>query len=471
MKKLKISICIMLVIALISGCGTEKPLQKLDEKATGKLKVFYSQGNHAFQENYGKLFNVKYPNIELEVIDQSEVDMDGVKWGSDKHKQQLKQLIAKHQPDVMLLEQDLFAELAQNNKLYSLDTLMIQDNFDIKGYMDGYMEMIKQLGKGNIYGLAPVFYPMVLYYNASLFKEHKVAPPNNKMTWQEIVAIAKRFTGGTGKNKIYGLEQRDGSGVEGLVLAVGETLGLRLLDEKEETLLIHSAGWKQAFQLVADAVRSKAVYVGDKTPDGQIVHDMWGKFLQGKAAMVMESSGYVNQITQSKNEVGIKEKDLNWDMVTVPIHSASPHESAFIRMGDFWAIGANSTNLNVAWQFVSFFNSPEKAKSDAKIMGYDGIPTRKQVSKEIDGKNKEVFYLLQPKESKLIKSLMVDLPNDFMDSYMKLVGEAIQSMVDNKKTVDEAMMELQHKGQAALIKARLKEKVRKEKEQVKNKAS
>ncbi|MBN3525553.1 hypothetical protein [Paenibacillus apiarius] len=154
-------------------------------------------------------------------------------------------------------------------------------------------------------------------------------------------------------------------------------------------------------------------------------------------------------------------------IVTVPIDPASPDTSATVYLNEIYAISADSANKRAAWEFIKFVNGPEVAKAASRTLDGGRIPTRNQFFKEMDGKSMEAFYMLKPKDSNT--SWGNDkVPMEFYQPFRKLETEALQAVIDNKKTVDEAVAELQQKGEVVLIKAREEEKARKAAEQAKS---
>lgn len=451
LSKWRIGLLLFVVVTLISGCFGEKPIvEKLGIDAEGELKVFTGFTEEAFHASYGQTFNMKYPNVKLKVINDHGINETQ---GSERYKLELEKLFAKEKPDLMVVDESHFAEWAQNGKLYNLDGLITQDGFDLTGYMDGYMDRIKRLGNGNILGLSPSISPKVMFYNADLFKEHGIELPRNKMTWQEVIDLGSRFANvGTGKDKVYGIQ---GEFPEAFLQSITSTSALTLLDAKKEKVLINSDGWKQAIKLATDAVRDETAYVGNVNEPENVQGE---KFMQGKIAMQIHYPGFITDLKAIKSD-SLRKKyglsDFEWGMVTVPIDPASPNESTNISMDKVFTIPKDSANLSIAWEFVKLLNSPEKAKSDSKSIGYSSIPARNQFFKEIEGKSTEAFYLLQPKADK-----RMDDDSEFRNSFDKLLHEALKEIIDNKKTVDEAVAELQQKGQALLIKMREEEKAK-----------
>ncbi|MBN3525552.1 ABC transporter substrate-binding protein [Paenibacillus apiarius] len=465
-RKWKIAVLMLTVLALISGCLGEKPvLEELGEDGKGKIKVLYYDESNFYRE-YGNYFNVKFPEIEFEVISTSE--MYANQEGPVDYKAEMKKFLDKHKPDVMFLDKEVFGEYAQAGKLYNLDAVIAQEKFDLEGYMPGIIDLIREKGNGSIYGLTPSFYTNVMFYNADLFKEHGIEPPRNKMSWQEVIDLSSRFANiGSGEDQIYGMYEEYGQ-ADQVLRKIASTSSLQLFDAKGEKLLIDSDGWKNAIKTAADAIRSKAIYVNPprNRGDGPVyMPNDDNKFMSGKAAMIMQGPWYMNQLKNRKMYTQ-NAKDFDWGIVTLPVDPASPDTSADVYLNEIYAISADSANKRAAWEFIKFVNGPEVAKAASRTL--DGrIPTRNQFFKEVDGKSMEAFYMLKPKDND--KSYWDDkVPMEFYEPFGQLQTEALQAIIDNKKTVDEAVAELQQKGEAALIKAREEEKARKAAEQAKS---
>ncbi|WP_242069673.1 hypothetical protein [Paenibacillus dendritiformis] len=72
--KWKLALLLTLVVALLSGCFGEKPvLDELGKDGKGKSKVVY-YNEESFYSQYGNYFNVKYPDIEFEVVNLQEMN-------------------------------------------------------------------------------------------------------------------------------------------------------------------------------------------------------------------------------------------------------------------------------------------------------------------------------------------------------------------------------------------------------------
>ncbi|MCE5171319.1 extracellular solute-binding protein [Paenibacillus profundus] len=462
-QKWKAAILLLTVISLLGGCFAEKPvLEELDPEGKVKIKVMY-HNEESFYRDYGNgfdaNFNEKYPNIEFEVISLIKMYRDIEKNGTSYEEEYLK-LIENNKPDVLFTEKtDLFEKLAQEGKLYNLDPIIAQEKLDVDGYMPGLIDMLRGYGEGSLYGLAPSFYTQNLYYNADLFREYHIDPPRNQMSWKEVLELSKRFAGlGSEDKPIYGLTEEFGR-ADDLLFGMAATSSLRALDAKGEKLAFNTEGWKEAMELVADAVRSKAVFTHPLGEEGVSYYLQSEPFFGGEVAMVLGSSMFLNQILQGTRQENVKE--IEWNMVTVPVDPASPNESPFVDLNGIYAIAADSANKRAAWEFMKFVNSPEMAKAVSRSP-HAGLQTRSGFTKEVAGKSTESFYMLRPKAGggSIWGGSNVNRPDEFTFGFPSLVRKQLYEMVENGKSAEVAAAAIEGEGNALLKQARAAQKAK-----------
>ncbi|WGU92747.1 extracellular solute-binding protein [Paenibacillus dendritiformis] len=446
-RKWKMTGLLLSIAILLNGCMAGKPVQdELGEDATGSLKIWYPDVE-PFHTKYGQMFAAKFPGIQVDVL-QAREWIEEARQGD--YEEELKRLIELHKPDVLLLDQDEYEALAQAGKLYNLDPAIMQDQFDLSGYMPGMIDMLREKGDGSLYGLAPFIRPRVMYYNADLFKENSIDPPSNKMQWPDMFALAARFPNtGTEDAPVYGLI---GNEAHDVLSQVALTLDLQLFDAKGENVVLQSEGWKQAFQIAAEAIRSKAISVrspkeAGEGPEGYGYFLAINKFLNGEAAMLISDHHFASQLRS-------KAKTFDWGMVTVPINPARPDESTSVYVPQILAIAADSPRKQAAWNLIRFINGPEVAKARSRTAGSD-LPAIADYVSGGDRADTEVFYMLKP-AAQHNERVMKRVPDSFYQAYSSLVNEALQSVIDNVKPVDEALAELEQKAQAMLESARSK---------------
>ncbi|MFL1674734.1 ABC transporter substrate-binding protein [Paenibacillus dendritiformis] len=454
-KKWKVSILLLAVISLLGGCFGGKPaLEELDSEGKGKIKVlYYDEGS--FYSDYGNNFNVKYPNIEFEVINTGTIYQDMQENGTSYEEEYLK-FIEKHKPDVIMTSSDSFEKLVQEGKLYNLDTVIEQEKFDLDGFMPGLVDMLRERGGGSLYGLAPYFHASVIYYNADMFREHQIDPPRNQMSWKELLELSSRFAGlGSGDDQIYGLADEFGQ-ADGMLFNVALSSSLRVFDAKGEKITFNTDGWKEAMELTAKAIRDKGIYTASLEPEKEntMYYLQTEQFFKGKVAMILGSSWLMSNL-RNQAVYASDSEEINWEFVTAPVDPAAPEESAFTMLSSIYAIAADSPNKRAAWEFVKFVNGPEMAKAASRSFRGE-LPTRADAMKEVDGKSMEPFYMLRPKASSgsLWGGTSVNIPDRFRMTFSNIIIKELKAMVENGKSAEEAVAVIETEGNAALQEAR-----------------
>ncbi|MFD0715667.1 extracellular solute-binding protein [Paenibacillus sp. GCM10027626] len=445
----KLSLLLLGVAVVLSGCFGAKPvLEEMGEEDKGILKVLYYDEDSFYLE-YGNAFNAKFPNIELNVVSTKELMQKRANDESFDYRSELTKWIELHKPDVLLLGRNDYEAYAQEGKLYNLESIIKQERFDVEGYMPGLIDGLRASGGGSLYGLTPYFFTRVLYYNADLFTGNGIEPPHNGMAWEELLRLAARFAkAGTKDAPVYGLDASDGDAAA-LLDSIARTMKLQLFDEQGQQVLLQSEGWKEAFRLTADAVRSGAVKVLGPG-EGVSYFPSDDRFVNGQAAMVIAgpSLAYnINDTSYSK-----KAKKFEWGMVSVPVDRADPGKTPFASYRETFAISAQAANNRVAWEFIKYAAGPDRARADAQGMIYQ-LPTRIGIVKDINGKSAEPLYALTPMEENGERAGK-NVPKSFEVAYTPLLNEALQAVIGETKTVDEALANLQQQAQATLQAAR-----------------
>ncbi|CAH0118425.1 hypothetical protein PAE9249_00912 [Paenibacillus sp. CECT 9249] len=466
--KLKGLLAVLLVAAVLGGCGTgaKEALPKLDAEAEGTLRVMFWDENYFFQK-YGNLFATQFPNIEIEVVSTRSMYSDMDESGVFDYKKAFRKFVDKEQPDVLMMNIESYEELAAEGMLYDLESVIAQDKFDTAGMLPSVVELLREKGGGKLYGLAPTFYSNALYYNVDLFNEHQIDLPRDQMSWQELFDLAKRFpTGGDEKERIYGLQLRSyQSSIFDLINSMGQTEDLAFLSGDGEKLTFDSDNWRRVFDMGVNAIKSGAVYtpkqqdmMGGMTMEEYYSRDL---FISGRVGMILGATYYMRELEQA-SEMSKTIKKFQWDLVTIPVNPADPETSSELSLSDIFSVNANSANQRAAWEFIKYINGEQFAKIQSR--SFDGdLLTRTSIMKNTDNRNIEAFYKLKPKST--TNNTWEKMPSNFYGTLTNLFNEEAQQVVDGKKTTEEALSAIQEKGQLELIKAKEEEKKQKEQQE------
>jgi multiple sugar transport system substrate-binding protein len=448
----------MLAVGLVSGCsGSDgeksvpglKPLGK-DEQAT--IKVMYYD-ERSFFSQYGQLFMSKFPNIDLQVSSTT-----GIFKPNEDYDKAVEKFIEAQQPDIIMLHEGQYDKFVGEGKLLDLEAVVKEDKFDLTGIHPGILELLRTKGDGKLHGLAPEFYSRAVFYNKNLFDQYGVTYPKDQMSWDELLSLAKRFpTDGEKDKRVYGLYEQYEQGVFRMGSDIGHTNGLAYVDAGSMKMTIQTDGWKKAFQTAIDALQSKAIYKpepGQDMPRGGSMEEYLKQnlFIAGRAAMTIEGPYLLNNLKQAKDAL----KDItppNWEVVTMPVDPNHPDSGMGLSVGQIFAINAKSANQRAAWEFIKYISGDEFAKIMSRSQTSGGMLSRTAYVKDKDGHNLEAFYKLKPISGTLYQDYQ-KLPQTFFQSFQPLAEAELTEVLNNKKTLDAALQNIQTQGQAQLEKSK-----------------
>lgn len=451
-----LGIAVLCASLQFAGCrdSTETKLKQLgkDEKAT--IKVMSNLDVKSFYNQYGALFMAKHTNIDLQVASTQGVFNDTPVIDINK---EFEKFVDDQKPDVLLLMLNQYEDFAAKGRLYELDPIIRQDNFDLTGIMPTVIETIKSRSGGKLYGLAPGFVGDALYYNKTLFAKYGVPLPKDKMNWEELLELARRFpTTGDESSRVYGFafDSRSDNVFQN-VRMIGDSKGLSYVDTDNGTVTIRTEPWKQTAQLALDALKSGAIYV--PSPDKQFLSgssvDYYRSdpFIGGKVAMTIKGNFFMDQLNSAKPH--LKELMPDWDMVTIPVDPQNPDGAGGMNLYSIFAVNSQSPNPRAAWEFVKYVNDDEYARVASKsFMDLSTLPARTKYFREAEGRNVAAFAMQKGSSNKA----NTKLPAGFGQTFSMLADTEFKAVLEEKKTVDEALKTIQDKGQE-LFKAMLAE--------------
>ncbi|CAH0120382.1 MULTISPECIES: ABC transporter substrate-binding protein [unclassified Paenibacillus] len=439
----------MFVIALciaLGGCTLVKPEKSAEPR---RLKIMYYSEDYFYQE-YGDLFSTKYPNIEVQVVDYRGIDYESEKDGIKAETN----FINKEQPDVVLLSAEQYELYAADGMLLELDSFIRKENYDIDGIYPTIIDLLKEKGGGKLYGLSPRFYGNALFYNADLFAKYGVELPHDKMTWQEILELARRFPAdGDEKERVYGF------GLQGsvtsdrlldtLASSIAYTQGLTTVNPGTLKVTANTDSWRNVWKMALEAANSGAIYSPKE--------DFWGgsleeyylhkPFLMGRMAMTVDDSYLLQNIKQVKERIKAF-KPFQLGIAAGPVDPFEPDSSRDIQLQEIFAIRAGSPNSDAAWEFIKYVNGVEYAKIKSRTMNGNLLSRMGSYKEEYAENGLEAFYALKPKT--VSNGRESDIPNEFYPLFEELTKREIQRVQAKETTLDEALDRIQAEGQTVL---------------------
>lgn len=438
---------VLLCGVLFAGCSSAPARET---KQHSSLKIMYVDKAYFFTQ-YGDLFAMKYPNIDIEVITMNSLYRGD---NQDFHKA-LGDLIEKEQPDVIALNMEDYEKFSKEGKLMELDTLIERDKYDIGSIYPALIEILKDKGEGKLLGLAPSFYGNALFYNADLFAKHGVDVPHDGVTWKDILDTARRFpTDGDENTRIYGFGNDYDMSIGNLASTVAATQGLKYINTDTMKITLNTDSWKQTYQLAKKAVDAGVIYnpKDGGFQSGNLDDFYQGQlFLMGRSAMTTGNASLLNFMKNAKES--IKDyKSFQIGIVAGPVDPTEPDKSRNIKFNELFAIRPNTPNADAAWEFLKYVNGEDFAKVKAKSLN-NGLMSRMGYSKEFEGVSLDVFYKLQPNLDGISSMDNNKIPKGFYPQYQLIIDRELKLVQDNKKSMDEALQTIEQEGQVVLDKA------------------
>jgi len=471
-----IGLALSLFIPILAACNSKNTDDPANRR-TLRIGTLYGskQDETYFRQQYTDLFEFSHQGIDIEIvpaIDWSTQQFDNMdengRWIQPDQLAKTKEIMTGTNPvDVMIFDINLLNTLVEENMLKQLDPLLQQDKIDTSVFVPSVIDSIREQGNGNIYALTPTFMPSALFYNAKLFTDAGVTPPQDDMSWDEVFNLARQMTKGTGKDAVYGFSfsQWGGSGEQWWdVQNFAAPLNLKMYDPTAEKMTINTPQWKNlwdsVYKLYQDHVvphqeDMNAFY--EQPADGKYRYNPYqGQlFLNGHVAMTVGNYGMINDIQQmNDNADKLEMSKLDWDVVTVPYHASVPGVGAVTSFSSLAGINSKAQNEKDAWEFVKFMNSEDwavfKSRSTYELSSRTAfIKPREGMSYNIDAFTKMKPAPI-PNGSPAEQRLLQERPN--LSMVQDVVSQVYNSIFQGQRTVDEALKFLDTKGNDLLQK-------------------
>ncbi|WP_042165446.1 ABC transporter substrate-binding protein [Paenibacillus gorillae] len=454
MKKwMKQFVLVMAVLTVLSGCSFGGDKGKANEQQT--LRVMYYEES-SFYQQYGMLFTALFPNINIEVISTSKVRPE--EGQEQDYMKLMNEFIEKEQPDILMIDSSQYEKMATDGKLYELDGFIEKDKYDTEGLVPGMVDYLKEIGGGKLYGMSTSYSSQALYYNKDLFDKYGIEYPKDKMSFSELIQLAKRFpTDGSDKERVYGLKMGYSDNLFDIASTIAGAQNLAFFNAGKKEMTINTPAWKGVFEMALDAVNSKALYFeSDNRMNGGSYEEylLSNPFISGRAAMTLDGSYVMDQLKQAKDY--LKEKDQeklikNWDLVSVPVDPANPDYSTMTNFYNIFAINNLAANKESAWTFIKYVTGDDFARVTSKSNSFGGFPIRTKYVNNEENRNLAAFYALKPSINNMFKDFD-KLPKNFYGEFNGTAQAELQKVKESKASLDETLVKLQTVGQGLLDK-------------------
>jgi multiple sugar transport system substrate-binding protein len=459
----------LMMISLLAACsrgesgGSGEPQNRVLRIGT----LYGSSSDESwFRQQYTDAFELLNPEIEIQIVPA--IDWSKQRFNTGEEQQQvdpyeeLKKMLTGDNPvDVLITDYGYLRRMIQDNLLQQLDPLIQKDNFELDDFVPTVLEGIRAVGDNNLYALTPTFSANALFYNKRLFNEYGVTPPTDNMFWDDIFNLAKLIARGEGSERIYGImfTRWIGDPYYDMQYTYTAPLQLRVFDNNGKHMTVNTPVWERVWTTMAD------IYLNKIAPRSEELGNLWevrdgekpnpfagDLFITGKVAMVTADYGYISEL-QAAAEYASVNPDFqapDWDVVTLPQHQEAPGIGSNTYLSSLTVINAKAQNPDDAWRYVKFINGRDWARLKSRSI-YE-LSARREFLKPPAGLNFNIDAFTQlkpvPPSNFDYDKLYQENPNIWQ---AESIGRTkFQEVLENKKTVKEALAEWETEGNAIL---------------------
>jgi multiple sugar transport system substrate-binding protein len=220
---------------------------------------------------------------------------------------------------------------------YDIEPLIKQNNYNLSVVEPTFIDMIKQVGGGKLYGLPEYSGTVKLMYNKDLFDKFGVPYPKDGMTWDDAYELAKKMTRSEG-----GIQYR-GLGIIFDHYVRFNQLSAGFVDPKtEKAAFVSDSKWQQ---VVTNAIRFNQI------PGN-------GPEASTQARNLFEKEKSLAMIVTGNAVDGTNWREVNFDFAQLPTYTSLPGVGA---QGNpnFFAVSSTSKFKNEAFQAIAYLTSKE----------------------------------------------------------------------------------------------------------------
>ncbi|GIP31053.1 ABC transporter substrate-binding protein [Paenibacillus sp. J2TS4] len=348
----------------------------------------------------------KYPQITIEQI--KDVKMDAM-------------VAANEIPDLIVTSNYYLREVLDYGLGSDLNDWVERDGVDLSKLDRHAMKVMEQFGEGGeLYGIPYSMNYGVLLYNKDIFDLLGVDYPTDNMTWDEVVALARKVTQTVDGVSYIGLDP-------GPIQAMIRSRSLPVVDEAGSKAAIDNEEFRQSFQLLKEIYSIPGI-VG---PDNKYSYGM--DFFMKEKRLAMHP--YWIAATQSRVPI-MQETGVQWDMVSYPQFSDRP---GIGREVDFHlaVVPQTAKNKEAAYRVIETLISEEaqiEMNKGSRLTIMEDPELRNQYSSSansFEGKNLQGIYSVDPAP--------LPVSTRFDTEIYKFLREGVTSMVADGVDVNTAV--------------------------------
>ncbi|MNZ39194.1 Bacterial extracellular solute-binding protein [compost metagenome] len=323
----------LFLVILLVGCSKETS-NSFSKDSHITLNIGYINEDQ-FKKRFDSLLSSEFPNIRFNVVSTKPLFNPSITPS---------QFIQDNQVDLMLIHPNRIQEFINEGLLTDIEPLIARDQLDLNQFVPSIIELTRSYGNGKIYGLPLNFNGRVIVYNKDLFDEFKVDYPKDRMTWEDILRLANKFSiSESSHSELKGITLNSANLLD-LIQLIGNTEGLQVYNSKQQQVSINGQRWIAVWEDVIEANKMKSL---DLNVD---LNTYLAPFQSGQRAMAVITYDEYKKLEQEN-------PTFRWSTVTMPINSSEPDRTRSLQISDFFAISNSSNQKEAGWEILKFLNS------------------------------------------------------------------------------------------------------------------
>lgn len=405
-----------------AGCGKDgaenvggadaEPASEASGQEPVTLKIYnYNAGivsEQNMQEVFAKPVQAKYPNIKFELVSGAKLD----------------QLIATGDvPDLIASSNYYMNDLLQLGLPSDLNDLVKKYKTDLSRITPGTLQVMAQFAKnGELYAMPYAMNYGVMVYNKDIFDKFAAPYPTDRMTWDQVIELARKVTKSDNGVQYVGLDP-------GSPQQLTRAYSLPTVDEKQEKAILTSEPYKKVFEWFRQIYDIPGI-VGENNKYSYGIDF----FLKDKKLAMLPY--WIANLTSRLPAWIDSGSTFNWDIVSFP---SFPDKPGFGREFDFHLliIPTTSKHREAAYRVIETMISEEAQKmlnKGTRLTVLNDPELRKQHASDLkiyEGKNLAGIFKVEPAP--------VPVSTVYDTQIYGILGDAIKTMVKDKTDVNTAL--------------------------------
>lgn len=300
------------------------------------LKIMLPWDDDMFEDYIKDDVEKEFSNITVELISET-VDAEGFD----------EVFAQKDVPDIVLAHNG-YDVLKEYDMAFPLDDLIKENNYDLDRFRDGLIDIARSrdpYGEDQLYGLPFEDMLLGLFYNPEVFDLFGVDYPEDGMTWDEVLELARQVS-----------SEKNGTTYRGLTFATSWHYSLPLSQlsvhgtdpETGEVQFDKNDDFTEYLKLI-DRISS--------LPGNE--EGIVGGFGEGDIAMTL------NHLTAIPSYADVD--GLDFKIVSFPVWPDLPDAAPYKFIGQTLAISPHSEYKQEAFKVIEYLTSPEKQTKNARV--------------------------------------------------------------------------------------------------------